>query len=72
MGSRQLFTCCFNAFRKYTSLGTMIRPLAISDGFLTMIYGDGDVSPLCNDLKTTIQFVCDDVVPGGVGVSTSF
>ena len=59
----------FNALRKWTSLGTMIQPLTFPNGYLTMIYGHGDKSSLCDNLTTTIQFVCDNVVPGGVGVS---
>ena len=47
----------------------MIKPLNISNGYLTMVYGRGDVFPHCQNLQTTIQFVCDDVVPEGVGVS---
>ncbi|XP_028411568.1 cation-independent mannose-6-phosphate receptor-like [Dendronephthya gigantea] len=56
---------------KITSLGTMIERLKISDGSLTMTYGNGDKLSFCTNQKspkTTIQFICDDIVPGGVGV----
>ncbi|XP_028412187.1 cation-independent mannose-6-phosphate receptor-like isoform X2 [Dendronephthya gigantea] len=56
---------------KITSLGTMIERLKISDGSLTMTYGNGDKISSCTNKKspkTTIQFICDDIVPGGVGV----
>jgi hypothetical protein len=47
----------------------MIAPLKISNGYLTMTYGHGDKISLCEDLTTTIQFACNDVIPEGVGVS---
>ena len=47
----------------------MIERLKISDGSLTMTYGNGDKYS-CGNPKSTIQFICDDVVPGGVGVSS--
>jgi hypothetical protein len=48
----------------------MIAPLKISNGYLTMTYGHGDeIQGRCKNPTTTIQFVCDDVVPEGVGVS---
>jgi hypothetical protein len=35
-----------------------------------MTYGHGDeIQGRCKNPTTTIQFVCDDVVPEGVGVS---
>ncbi|CAB4017670.1 cation-independent mannose-6-phosphate receptor-like [Paramuricea clavata] len=54
----------------FTSLGTMIAPLKFSNGYLTMTYGHGDeIQGRCKNPTTTIQFVCDDVVPEGVGVA---
>ena len=48
----------------------MIAPLKIPNGYLTMTYGHGDeIQGRCKNPTTTIQFVCDDVVPEGVGVS---
>ena len=59
----------FSFFSNLKSLGTMIEPLKISNDYLIMKYGRGDKIPdFCKNPTTTIQFVCDNVAPGGVGV----
>lgn len=48
----------------------MTAPLIMFNGYPTMTYGNGDkiAAHGCEKSTTNIQFVCDNVIPEGVGV----